>query len=89
MFCDNVLDVIVVTTARALKLNLTIDQKGLKGNIQILKHTTHATGKEVHLKFTCGPLNAANNHYEAILLLNKPTERNMEEVTIKSTLSSQ
>ena len=44
--CDNALDVIVVATARALKLNLTIYQKGLKGNIQILKHTTHATAKE-------------------------------------------
>ena len=59
--------------------------KGLKGNIQILEHTTHATGKEVHLKFTCDHSNVANNHYEAILLLNKPTERNTEEeVTIES-----
>ena len=75
-YCDNVLDVIVVATARTVKLNLTLFQKGLKGNIQILKHTTHTTSKEVNLKFVCDPCNAANNHYEAILLLSKPTERN-------------
>ena len=69
MYCDNVLNVIVVATARALKLNLIIYQKGLKGNIQILKHTTHATGKEVHLKFTCDPSKVANNHYETICSL--------------------
>ena len=32
MYCDNVHSLIVVATARALKLNLTIYQKGLKGN---------------------------------------------------------
>ena len=78
-YCDNVLNLIVVATSKALKLNLTIYQKGLKGNIQILKYTTHATGKEVYLRFTCDPSNVANNHYEAILLLNKPTERHTEE----------
>ena len=90
MYCDNVLDVILVATARALKLILTIYQKGLKGNIHILEHTTHTAGKEVYLKFTCEP----SNHYETILLLNKHTERNTEEeVTIKihvpTPLSSQ
>ena len=85
MYCDNVLNVIVVATARALKLNITVYQKGPKGNIQILKHTTHATGNKIHLKFTCDSCNAANNHYEAILPLNTPTERNTEEeVTIES-----
>ena len=80
MYCDNVLSVIIVATARALKLNLTICQKGPKGKVQILEHTTHAVGKEVHLKFTCD----LNNLYEAILLLNKPTERNTkQEVTIE------
>ena len=67
--CDHVLD-LIVATARALKLNLTIYQKGLKGNLQFLKHSTHATGKDVYLKFTCDPSNVANNKYEAILLLN-------------------
>ena len=38
-YCDSVFGVIVVAAAIALKLNLTIHQKGLKGNIQILKHT--------------------------------------------------
>ena len=79
MYCDNVLDLNVVATARALKLNLTIYQKGPKGNIQILKHTTHATAKEAHLKFTCNPSNVANNHYEAMLLLNNHTESHTEE----------
>ena len=33
MYCDNVLDLIVVATARALKLNFIIYQTGPKGNI--------------------------------------------------------
>ena len=45
MYCDSVLNLIVVATARALKLNLTIYQKGPKGNIQIPEHTAHATQK--------------------------------------------
>ena len=68
-YCDNVLNVIVVATARALKLTFTIYLKGLKGNIQILDHTTYVTGKEVHLKSTCDPSNVATNHYEAICCL--------------------
>ena len=52
-------------------------------------HTTHARAKEAHLKFTCDPSNVANNHYEAILLLNKPTESHTEEeVTKKSPCPS-
>ena len=49
MYCYSVLNLIVVATARALKLYLTIYHKGPKGNIQILEHTTHATDKKVHL----------------------------------------
>ena len=79
------LNLIVVAMERALKLNLAIHQKGLSGNRQILDHTTHATAKEAHWKFTCDPSDVANNHYEAILLLNKPTESHTEEeVTIGS-----
>ena len=79
--CDNVLDLIVA----ALNLNLTIYQKGPKGNIQILDHTTGATAKETHLKFTCDPSNVAHNCYEAILLLDEPTQRHTEEkLTIES-----
>ena len=82
-YCDNVLDGIIVATARALKLNLTVYQKGLKGSIHILKHNTHMTGKEVHLKFKQDPHKAANNHYEAMLLLHTPAERHREDkVTI-------
>ena len=40
--------------------------------------------KQVHLKFTCDPSNVDDNHYETILLLNKPTERNTEVMTIES-----
>ena len=72
-YCDNILDQIVVAIARPLNLNLKIYQKGLTGKIQILKHITHATAKEAHLKFTCDLSNVANNHYEAILLLDEPT----------------
>ena len=88
-YYDKVLNLIVVATARALKLILTIYQKRPKGNIQILEQTTHATAKEAHLKSTCDPSNVINNHYEAILLLNKPTERHTEEeVTIEGPHSS-
>ena len=88
-YCENVLDLIVVAMARALNLNLTIYQKGLKGNIQILKHTTDAIAKETHLKLTHEPSNVANIHYEAILLFDKPTESHTEEeVTIESPCPS-
>ena len=88
-YCENVLNLIVVDMARALKLNLTIYQKGPKGNIQILKYTTDATAKEDHLKFTCDPIDVDNNHYKAILLHNKPTESHTEEeVTIESPCPS-
>ena len=85
MYCKNVLNLIVVAAARALNLNLRIYKKGPTGNIQIFNHTTHATAKEAHLKFTCDPSNVANNHYEAILLLDKPTESHTEgEATVES-----
>ena len=70
-------------------MNLKIYQKGQTGNIQILKHITHAIAKEAHLKFTCDPSNAAHNHYEAILHLHKPTQRHTdEEVTIATLCPS-
>ena len=88
-YCDSVLDLILVATARALTLNLKMYQKGPKGNIQILEHITHATAKEAHLKFSCDPINVAKNHYEAILLLDEPTQRHTdEEVTIESQCPS-
>ena len=88
-YCDSVLDLIVVVMARALNMNLKIYQKGPTGNIQILEHITCATAKEAHLKFTCDPSNVANNHYEAILLLDEPTLRHTdEEVTIESPCPS-
>ena len=87
-YCDNGLDIIVIATTRALKLSLIMYQKGPKGNIQILEQTKHATGKEVHLKFTWES-HLANNHHEAILLLHKPAERHREDVvTIESPCSS-
>ena len=46
-YCDNVLNLIVFATTRALKLNLAKYQKGPKGNIQILEHTTHATARKL------------------------------------------
>ena len=88
-YCDSVVDLIVVATARALNMNLKIYQKGPMGNIQILEHITHATAKEVHLKFTHDPSNVASNHYDSILLLEEPTPRHTdEEVTIESPCPS-
>ena len=45
-YCENVFHLIIVAMARALIMNLTMYQKGPKGNIQILEHTTDATAKE-------------------------------------------
>ena len=82
-------DLIVVAMARALNMNLKIYQQGTSGNIQILEHITNATGKEIHLKFTHDHTNVANNHYDAILLLDKHTPRHTdEEVTIESPCPS-
>ena len=45
--------------------------------------------REAHLKFPSDPSNVANDHYEAILLLDKPTESHTEEeVTIESPCPS-
>ena len=61
-YCNSVLNVIIITTTRALKLNLTVYQKGPKEHIHILKQTTHDIGKEAHLKFTKDPCNLAHIH---------------------------
>ena len=77
--CDSIVDLIVVVLARTLNMNLKIYQQGTSGNIQILEHITNATGKEIHLKFTQDHTNVANNHYNAILLLDEPTPRHTDE----------
>ena len=88
-YCDSIVDLIVVAMARALNMNIKIYQLGTLGNIQILEHITNATGKEIHLKFTHDHTNVANNYYDAILLLDKPTlQHTDEEVTIESPCSS-
>ena len=88
-YCDSVLHLIVVAMGRALNMNLKIYQKGPTGNVQILKHITHATAKEACLKFTHDPSNVTNNHYDAILLLDEPTQKHTdEEVTIESPCPS-
>ena len=57
--------------------------------MQILEHITNPTGKEIHLKFTHDHSNVANNHYNAILLLEECTPRHTdEEVTIESPCPS-
>ena len=78
-YCDSVVDIIVVAMARALNMNLKIYQQGTSVNIQILEHITNATGKEIHLKFTHGNSNVANNNYNVILLLEEPTLRHTDE----------
>ena len=88
-YCNSVVDLIVVATARALNMNLKIYLQGTLGNIQILEHITNATGNEIHLKFTQDHINVANNHYDAILLLDKHTLRHTdEEVTLDSPCPS-
>ena len=88
-YCDSVVDLIVVATARALNMNLKRYQKGPTGHIQILEYITHATAKEAYLKFTCDHSNVANNLYDAILLMDEPTLRYTdEEVTIESPCPS-
>ena len=88
-YCDSIVDLIVVATARALNMNLKIYQQGTSGNIQILEHITNDPGKEIHLKFTHDNSNVANNHCNAILLLEEPTPRHTdEEVTIESPCPS-
>ena len=84
-YCDSVPDVSIIAIERALKLNLSIYQKGPKGNIQILKQTTHTAGREVYLTFTWDLCNLANNHNDAILLCDKPAEIcQQDEVIIES-----
>ena len=88
-YCDSVVDLIVVAMARALNMNLKIYQQSTSGNIQILEHITNATGKEIYLKFTHDHTNVANNHYDAILLLEEPIPRHTdEEVTVESPCPS-
>ena len=88
-YCNSVVDLIVVATARALNMNLKIYQEGPMGNIQILEYITHATAKEINLKFTHDPSNVASNHYDSILLLEEPTPGHTgEEVTIGSPCPS-
>ena len=71
-YCDSAVNLIIITTAKALNLNLSIYQKGPDGNIQVLEQTTDIRGREVHLKFIWDPNNPTNNHYDAILLFDKP-----------------
>ena len=73
-YCDSVLNVIIIATTKAPKLNLSIYQKGPNGNIQILHQTTNTTAREVYLKFTGDAHNPVSNHYETILLFDKPAE---------------
>ena len=88
-YCYSIVHIIVIAMARALNMNLKIYQKGTLGNIQILEHITNATGKEIHLKFTHDHSNMAKNHYDSILLLEKPTlSHTDEEVTIGSPCPS-
>ena len=88
-YCDSVVDIIVIATARALNMNLKIYQKATSGNIQILEHVTNETAKEIHLKYTHDNCNIAKNHYDAMLLLEEHTPSHTDEqVTIESPCPS-
>ena len=72
--CDSVVNLVIIATPKALNLNLSIYQKGPNGNIQIIEQTTDTRGREVHLKFMCDLHNPTTNHYDAILLFDKPAD---------------
>ena len=54
--CDSVVDLLIISTAKALNLNLSSYQKGPDGNIQVIEQTTENRGREVHLKFMRIPI---------------------------------
>ena len=70
-YCKSIVDVIIIDTANALKMNLSIYQKGLDRNIQFIEQTTDVKGREVKLKVTQDPQNPTYNHYDAVFLFDK------------------
>ena len=70
--CDSIVGVIIVSIIKALYLNLSIYQKLLDRNIQVIEQATDMRGRAVHLKLMQDPQNASHNHYDAILLFDKP-----------------
>ena len=67
-YCDGIIDVIIIVTAKVLHVNLSINQKGQDGNKQVIEQTTDVRGREVCLEFMWDPQNPSHNHYDAILL---------------------
>ena len=51
-YCDNFINVIIIATAAALHMNVSIHQKGPHGNIKFIEQITYIRGREVYLKFT-------------------------------------
>ena len=77
-YCNSVVDLIIIVTANALNLNLSIYQQLPHGNIPIIEQTMDTRSREVHLKFMCDP-HKTNNHHDAILLFHKPAKLCQEE----------
>ena len=75
----SVLNVIIIATTRALKLNLSIYQKGPNGNIQIVEQTTCTRGRDFNLRFMWDSQYPANNNYDGILCFNKPAEIHQQD----------
>ena len=67
-YSNSTVDVIIITTANALHLNMSIYKQGPDGNLQLIEQTSDNKGRDVHLKFTHDPQNLTHNHYAAILL---------------------
>ena len=71
-YCDRVVDLIIIITAKALNVHLSVHQKGPDGNIQVIEQTTDTRGREVYLKFMWGTQNPTKNHCGAFWLFDKP-----------------
>ena len=65
-YCDNIVDIIIVATAKALHIKLY--QKEPDGNMQVIEQTTDAGGREVYLNIMWNP---SNKYYDTILLFDK------------------
>ena len=56
-YCDSVINLIIIATSKAIKMNMSIYQKGPDGNIQVIGQTTDTRGREARLQFTQDPHN--------------------------------
>ena len=82
-YCYSIVDQIIITTTKALTMNLSIYQKGPHGNIQIIELTTDTRGREVHLKFMCDPHNLTTTMMPFCCLTNLLSYVNKIRITLR------